>query len=167
MRENGNTKTREISQELRERIEELQLSYIHSIDDGPLEEWPEHFTKKCLYIIIAKDNVDRGQHLGVMRFNSAAMLKDRATATQHAAVFAPRIVRHVIGRGQIVSIEDDAIYTRTNVAVYQTSPDGDTMLLVAGQYRDKIVTLNDELKFAEKQMVYDTFRLPDSIVYPL
>ena len=102
-----------------------------------------------------------------MRFNSAAMLRDRATATQHAAVFAPRIVRHVIGRGQIVSIEGDTIYTRTNVAVYQTSPDGDTMLLVAGQYRDTIVTLNDELKFAEKKMVYDTFRLPDSIVYPL
>lgn len=167
MRENGNTKTREISQELRERIEDLQLSYIHSIDDGPLEEWPKHFTENCLYIIIAKDNIDRGQNLGVMRFNSAAMLRDRATATQHAAVFAPRIVRHVIGRGQIVSIEGDAIYTRTNVAVYQTSPDGDTILLVAGQYRDKIVTLNDELKFAEKHMVYDTFRLPDSIVYPL
>ena len=167
MRENGNIKTKEISQELRERIEDLQLSYIHSIDDGPLEEWPEHFTENCLYIIIAKDNVDRGQNLGVMRFNSAAMLRDRATATQHAAVFAPRIVRHVIGRGQIVSIEGDAIYTRTNVAVYQTSPDGDTILLVAGQYRDKIVTLDDELKFAEKQMVYDTFRLPDSIVYPL
>lgn len=156
-----------VSAELRERVEQLQLSYIHSIDDGPLDSWPDHFTEKCLYAIIAKDNADRGQELGVMRFVSAAMLRDRATATQHAAVFAPRIIRHVIGRTLIDSFMDGEIRTRTNIAIYQTSPDGDTILLVAGQYRDIIVEDGDDLKFREKRVIYDTFRLPDSVVYPL
>ena len=49
----------------------------------------------------------------------------------------------------------------------QTSPDGDTNLLVTAQYRDWIVETGGELKFREKRVVYDTFRLPDSVVYPL
>ena len=53
------------------------------------------------------------------------------------------------------------------MAIYQTSPDGDTNLLVTAQYRDWIVDTGGELKFREKRVVYDTFRLPDSVVYPL
>jgi len=152
---------------MRDRVEQLQLRYIHAIDDGPLDDWPSCFTEKCLYLIQARDNADRGQELGVMRFITRAMLRDRATATQHAAVFAPRTIRHLLGRSLIDIIENGEIRARTNVAIYQTSPDGDTMLLVAAQYRDIIVEDGADLKFGEKRVVYDTFRLPDSIVYPL
>lgn len=152
---------------LQRRVDRLQLAYVHAIDDGPLDTWPEFFTDKCLYAIIARDNVERGQELGVMRFESAAMLRDRATATQHAAVFAPRTIRHILSGTLVDQIDGDGIHARTNVAIYQTSPDGDTGLLVAGQYRDLIVDTGDELRFREKRVIYDTFRLPDSVVYPL
>ncbi len=38
---------------------------------------------------------------------------------------------------------------------------------MAAQYRDIIVEVEGTLKFGEKRVVYDTLRLPDSIVYPL
>jgi anthranilate 1,2-dioxygenase small subunit len=166
MMDSAENMTGQFDDGLQRRVDLLQLRYVHSIDDGPLDGWPDFFTDECLYTIIARDNVERGQDLGVMRFESAAMLRDRATATQHAAVFAPRTIRHILNPTLIDRVDKDGIHARTNVAIYQTSPDGDTNLLVAGQYRDWIVDIDGMLKFREKRVVYDTFRLPDSVVYP-
>jgi anthranilate 1,2-dioxygenase small subunit len=149
------------------RVERLQLSYIHAIDDGGLDRWPDHFTDPCLYRVIARENVEQNMEIGVMRFESVAMLRDRVTATQNAAVFAPRRIRHVLSGTLIDAQGADGIRARTNVAIYQTSPDGDTLLLMAAQYQDWIVEQDEGLLFREKHVVYDTLRLPDSIVYPL
>jgi len=148
------------------RIERLQLNYISSIDEGPLDNWPHFFTDKCLYTVVSRDNFDRGMELGVMRFESVGMLIDRATATQHAAVFAPRIIRHLLGPN-LVDDTGEGYRSRCNVAIYQTSPDGDTMLLMTAIYNDLIVEQDGVLKFKEKRVIYDTHRIPDSIVYPL
>jgi 3-phenylpropionate/cinnamic acid dioxygenase small subunit len=156
-----------IDDSLARRIEQLQLAYVHSIDDGELGKWPDFFTETCLYRITARDNVEMGLDLGVMRFESRAMLRDRANSTQHAAVFAPRTIRHVLSGTLIDEAGPEGIRGRTNVAVYQTSADGDTLLLMAAQYHDLIVEIDGALLFREKQVVYDTIRLPDSVVYPI
>lgn len=152
---------------LRQEIERLQLEYVHAIDDDELERWPELFVDPCFYRITARDNFDAGHELGVMRYESVGMLRDQVTAIRHSAVFAPRYIRHVLGGALIASRNDEAAEARTNVAIYQTSADGDTLLLMAAQYRDIIVATADGLRFKEKQVIYDTLRLPDSIVYPL
>jgi anthranilate 1,2-dioxygenase small subunit len=152
---------------LARRVERLQLAYVHSIDDGDLDRWPEFFVDPCFYRVTARDNFEKGYDIGVMRFESVGMLRDRVMATRNAAVFAPRTIRHILGGTMLEEISADGIRTRTNVAIYQTSADGDTMLLMAAQYRDLIVEDNGELLFREKQVIYDTLRLPDSIVFPL
>lgn len=152
---------------LARRIEILQLSYVHCIDDGALERWPDYFIDPCLYRVIGRDNVENGLELGIMQFDSVDMLRDRAASTQHAAVFAPRLICHVLSGVLIESSKPDGIRARTNVAIYQTSADGDTVLLMAAQYRDLIVEIDGSLRFREKIVVYDTFRLPDTVVFPL
>jgi len=152
---------------IRHRVEQLQLDYVHALDDGELDRWPGFFTERCFYAIIARDNMARGQELGVMRFESRAMLVDRVNATQHAAVFAPRTLCHVLSGTSIEAVDSDGIRSRTNVAIYQTSPDGDTLLLMAANYRDLIVEAGGALLFKEKRIIYDTLRLPDSVVSPL
>lgn len=152
---------------IRHRLEQLQLDYVHALDNGELDLWPGFFTERCLYAIIARDNMERGQELGVMRFESRAMLMDRVNATKNAAVFAPRTQCHVLGGTSIESIDSDGIRARTNVAIYQTSADGDTLLLMAASYRDLVVDMEGALVFKEKRVIYDTLRLPDSVVNPL
>lgn len=159
--------TKTDAHEVRHRIEQLQLDYVHCLDNGNLDEWPNFFTERCLYAIIARDNMERGQELGVMRFESRAMLVDRVTATQNAAVFAPRTICHVLSGTSIEDTTSDGVRARTNVAIYQTSADGDTLLLMAANYRDVIVEVDGELMFQEKRVIYDTLRLPDSVVSPL
>ena len=148
-------------------IERLQVDYVHAIDDGELARWPDFFVDPCLYHVVGRDNFESGLPIGVMRYESVAMLRDQATATEHAAIFAPRYIRHVLGGTRLVGRDGDAVNTRTNVAIYQTSADGDTLLLMTAQYRDVIVADGDALRFREKHVVYDTLRLPDSVVYPL
>lgn len=153
--------------ELLHRIEALQVDYTHCIDDGELERWPEMFTDPCLYRIIGRDSAERDLPIGVMRYESVAMLRDRVTATLNAAMFAPRYIRHLLGGTRIVGERDGATEAHTNVAIYQTSPDGDTILLMTARYRDLVVEDGAGLKFREKNVIYDTFRLPDSVIFPL
>ena len=93
------------------------------------------FTDQCLYTIIARDNVERGQDLGVMRLDRPQCCAI-VQPPQHAAVFAPRTIRHILNAAAEL-VDADGIHARTNVAIYQTSPDGDR--LVTAQYRDWIV----------------------------
>lgn len=152
---------------LERRIAKLQLAYVHAIDDGELERWPGFFTDPCLYRVISRENVDQGLELGLLRFESAGMLRDRVTATRESAVFAPRYIRHILSGTLTEKAGSDGIRARTNVAIYQTSADGDTVLLMAAQYRDLIVETPGGLLFREKHVVYDTTRLPDTVIYPL
>ena len=149
------------------RVERLQVDYVQTIDDGEIEDWPGFFVDPCFYRIVGRDNFEAGLPIGVMRYESVAMLRDQVTATKQAGVFAPRFIRHILGGTRLVGRDGETVQARSNVAIYQTSSDGDTLLLMAAQYRDVIVTADERLRFREKQVVYDTLRLPDSVVYPL
>ena len=140
---------------IRHRVEQLQLNYVHTLDNGELDKWPAFFTERCFYAIIARDNMERGRELGVMRFESRAMLVDRATATQNAAVFAPRTLCHVLSGTSVESVDAEGIRARTNVAIYQTSADGDTLLLMAANYRDLIVETDGNLLPGHNAYYYD------------
>lgn len=149
------------------RIERLQLDYVHRIDDGPLESWPDLFTETCLYRITSRENWESGSDLGIIRGESIGMLRDRVTATQNASVYAPRTIRHILSGTLVDRANEPEIHARTNVAIYQTSADGDTLLLMAGVYYDVVVENAERLMFREKHLVYDTLRLPDSVICPL
>ena len=163
--------TEHIKQTDRERlktlIEILQLDCVHRIDDGPQETWPDLFVENCLYRITSRENWETGSDLGVIRCESAGMLRDRITASQNAAVYAPRTIRHILSGTSIDRIVDDGVHCRTNVAIYQTNADGDTVLLMAAVYYDLITESQDGLRYKEKHLVYDTLRLPDSVIWPL
>ena len=153
--------------DLARRIEALQVDYTHAIDDDEIERWPDFFVDPCFYHIVSRENFLAGMPIGVMRYESVAMLRDQATATLHAAVFAPRVVRHILGGTRISGRDGDGIQAHTNVVIHQTSADGDTLLLMSGQYHDTVVEADGGLRFRGKRLVYDTLRLPDSVVYPL
>ncbi len=153
-------------EELRRRVETLQIDYVQCIDDDELERWPELFVDPCFYHIVGRDNFEAGRPIGVMRYESVAMLRDRVTAIRHAAAFAPRTIRHILGGTRIVGEADREIRAHTNVAIYQTNADGETLLLMTARYRDVIVEA-DGLRFRDKRVVYDTLLLPDSVIYPL
>ncbi|MCW5770262.1 MAG: aromatic-ring-hydroxylating dioxygenase subunit beta [Rhodospirillaceae bacterium] len=150
-----------------ETVAQLQTDYAHAIDRQEFERWPGFFTDDCLYLITSRDNHESGLPIGVMRCESAAMLRDRVTAIRKASVFAPRRLRHLVGLPQVLEAGDDTVTARTGFAVYVTGPDGEAKLLVVGEYLDRISRGEGGFRFREKAVVYDNALLPDSIIFPL
>ncbi len=120
------------------RLEALYSRYARLLDDGPLEEWPELFTESCLYLVIPRDNHDRGLPMAIMRCESRGMLRDRVRAVQETIMHEPRYLRH-----QITNVEGEAgpagrIEARANYCVVEVLEGELPKILSVGRSMDVV-----------------------------
>jgi len=159
------------NRDLRYAVEELLHSYVQCIDDDRLEEWPDFFTEHCLYRIVPRENADQGLPIALMYCDSRGMLQDRVVAHRKANLFAPHIYRHLVSAIRITAQEKGVVTVRSNYAVFRTATDpiqyGTTEVYSVGEYRDKIVFVNDVAKFQERIVIVDTSRIQSLLVTPL
>ena len=156
-----------VSIELRFEIEDLLQHYGAVLDNDALEQWPNFFTDECLYQVIPRENYDRGLPLALMRCESKGMLQDRVYAIRETLMYEPRYVRHVIGGVRITGQDDRGWRVEANYAVFETPLHELTRVFNVGRYLDRIVRQDGVLKFAEKQCVFDSLLVPNSIVIPI
>jgi 3-phenylpropionate/cinnamic acid dioxygenase small subunit len=170
-----------LTPEVRDAVEDLYAEYVDLLDTGEFERWAELFTDDCLYLVIAKENHDRGLPLGLIRCESRGMLDDRVQAIRRLSMYAPRVVRHLVGNLRVrpfAADRGDAAETTTarvvggfevsaNYAVFQTLHDADTTVLSTGRYVDLVVPRDGALAFARKLCVYDNPLVPNSLVQPI
>lgn len=153
---------------LEQRISRLNNIYARCIDDDRLEDWPELFLEDGRYIINPRENRDAGFEGGFwMYYTSQGMMRDRVTALRHINVFNTHYYRHLINDTIVEKEEGGVITARTNYLVVETSHEGKSALLNAGEYIDKVVSVDGELKFLEKLVVPDTFHTCKAIIAPL
>jgi 3-phenylpropionate/cinnamic acid dioxygenase small subunit len=154
---------------LRDAVADLYDDYIDALDDGPIERWPELFTEDGSYLLIAKENHDRGLPVGLMRCESRGMLVDRVQSITRLSTYAPRVLRHVIGPLRIrpSGSGEGIVAVSASYVVFQTLVDADTQVLSCGRYLDEVVAGGDGLRFRRKVTVYDNPLVPNSIIYPL
>src|SRR5579859_8042440 len=86
---------------LHREIEEFNSAYAAALDDGRLNDWAEMFTDDAFYVIISRENADRGMPVGLVYCENKGMLLDRANAMK-TEMFAPRYLRHIIGNLQVL-----------------------------------------------------------------
>lgn len=153
--------------ELQFRVERLLAAYAHCIDDDHLEQWPSYFVDKCLYKIIARENVDRGLPLATMFCDSKAMLADRITSLRHANIYEAHHYRHVLSSILITDTNHDTVVVKSNYAIIRTRSNGESTLYSTGQYQDVIVVEEELFKFKEKIVIYDTSRIDSALVIPI
>jgi 3-phenylpropionate/cinnamic acid dioxygenase small subunit len=155
---------------LRTSVDELYADFVEALDDGPLEGWPELFTEDGEYLLVAKENHDRGLPIGLMRCESRGMLRDRVRSITELSLHAPRVLRHVLGPLRLSPADGPAGTGWTVTAAYvvfQTALDAETHILACGRYRDHVVEDGDRLRFRSKVTIYDNPLVPNSIIYPL
>lgn len=148
-------------------LEDLYARYAEAIDDGPLENWPEYFAENCLYLIIPRENVERGLPLAIMRCESRDMLKDRVTAIRDAMLYEPRYLRHHVTNLRVLSHTADTVAAVANFTVVEVMPEELPRILITGRYRDRLQREAGEWRFTERQCVYDSTLVPNSIIYPV
>lgn len=156
-----------VSPEVRFEIEDLLQYYGAVLDNDELEQWPNFFTDDCFYQVIPRENYDRGLPLALIRCESKGMLQDRVYAIRETLMYEPRYVRHVISGVRVTGEDDRGWRVEANYAVFETPLHELTRVLNVGRYLDRIVRQDGVLKFAEKQCVFDSLLVPNSIVIPI
>ena len=156
-----------VTPELKLRVDDLYAAYAETICDGRIEEWPGFFTDPCFYRVVARANLERDRPLSVIYSQSRGALVDRVTAVKNALVYAPRYVTYLVGGVRVVRRAGDLLETRSMLSVYHTLLDGDAQLFIVARTFDKLALAPDGLKFRERQVVFDSERVPGALVYPL
>jgi salicylate 5-hydroxylase small subunit len=152
---------------------QLELEHLYSrygalLDDGPLRDWPDLFAEDCLYLVIPRDNYDRGLPLAIIRCESRGMLVDRVRAAQETIMHEPRYLRHQIANARIVGGDARRFDVIANYCVFEVLRDELPRILSVGRYIDVVQRRDDgALEFKEKRCVYDSVLVPNTIVYPL
>lgn len=154
-------------EKLRRRIEALHTSYIQSIDEDKLEEWPNLFIETGLYKIVTRENFDQGLPLAVMECRSRGMMQDRVTGLRRINFYEPQRYLHQISGLAIEPVHDHMVKCRSNYLVIRTTGDGAMTLYSAGVYLDKVVLSGDGAKFEERIVIPDSRRIETLLVIPL
>jgi anthranilate 1,2-dioxygenase small subunit len=154
---------------LHHEIEAFNNAYAAALDDGRLMDWAEMFTDDAFYLIISRENADRGMPVGLIYCENKGMIYDRAHAHETTEMFAPRYLRHIIGNTQVLGAEDNGdIRARANYVVVQVLLDRpEAKLHQVGVYHDKFRRVGDALKLAERRAVYDNLLVDNALCLPV
>ena len=149
------------------RVAQLYAAAAQAVSDGRLTEWTELFVDKAKYSMISRANYDRGLPLATMFYESRGALVDRVTAIDNTMVYAPRYVSLIVSNVGVVDRIDGRARTRSSFAMYHTLVDGDAQLFMIGRTFDEIDVADDALRFARRVVVFDSERVPGSVIYPI
>jgi anthranilate 1,2-dioxygenase small subunit len=154
---------------LHHEIEAFNARYAQALDEQRLSDWVEMFTDDGRYVVISRENADRGMPVGLIYCENKGMIFDRAFALEKTAMFAPRYLRHVVGNLQILGeVRSGEIRARANYVVLQVLFDRpDAKLHQIGAYHDVFRRVGGQLKLAERRCVYDNLLVDNALCLPV
>ena len=148
-------------------LTQLYADYAGALDSGQWDLWPEFFIEECSYRLQPRENFDRGFPLATLSFESKGMLKDRVYGIRETLFHDPYYQRHVVGAPVVRKAERDRFECEANYAVFRTKLSEESTVFNVGRYIDVVVRTPQGLKFASRQVVYDSEMIPNSIIYPI
>ena len=148
-------------------LTQLYARYAQAVSSGEWELWPEFFTDDCSYRLQPRENHERGFPLATLSFESKGMLKDRVYGIRETLFHDPYYQRHVVGTPLVLKAEPDRFECEANYAVFRTKLSELSSVFSVGRYIDVVVRTEQGLKFASRQVIYDSEMIPNSVIYPL
>ncbi len=154
---------------LHHEVDQFNAAYAAALDEQRLADWVEMFTDDAFYIVISRENADKGMPVGLIYCDSKGMIYDRAFALEKTAMFAPRYLRHIIGNLQILGEDQHgAIRARSNYVVIQVLYDRpEAKLHQVGVYHDVFRRVDGVLKLAERRCIYDNLLVDNALCLPV
>jgi anthranilate 1,2-dioxygenase small subunit len=155
--------------ELQLAVENLLARYVHALDEGRLEEWPEFFVETGRYRITTAENFERGLPLSILYADSRAMLRDRVTALRHASIYEAQRYRHTVSSTLVERHDASTARAVSNFQAVRIMHTGESMLFATGRYLD-VIRLNGsggKPQFEEKVVICDSRRFDTLLAIPL
>lgn len=154
---------------LHHEVERFNAAYAKALDEQRLGDWAEMFTPDGFYIVISRENDDRGMPVGLIYCENRGMIRDRAFALEKTAMFAPRYLRHMISNLSVGDEQEDgSVAAAANYAVLQVLFDRpDATIHQVGRYEDVFRRVDGELKLASRRCIYDSLLVPNALCIPV
>lgn len=152
--------------EIQLAVERLHARYVHALDAGRLEDWPNFFTENGTYRITTAENEERGLPLPVLYAEGRGMLRDRVASLRHANIYEPQRYRHIVSSILVDRISDKTATSTANFMVIRIMENGETTLFASGRYLDRIV-LAPEPGYEERVVICDSRRFDTLLAIPL
>lgn len=150
-----------------ERLNVLNAEYVRCIDNDAVEQWPDFFVERCLYVVNTADNYAQGMQAGVIYADSRAMLHDRVSALRDANIYEQHRYRHIVGTPLVLERAEEGVKVETPFVVVRIMRDGQTDVFASGRYVDRIVDEAGALKFEERIAVCDSNNIDTLLAIPL
>jgi salicylate 5-hydroxylase small subunit len=148
-------------------LTQLYAQYASAVSSGDWDLWPEFFTEDCSYRLQPRENFERGFPLATLSFESKGMLKDRVYGIRETLFHDPYYQRNVCGVPVVLKVDGDRMESEANYAIFRTKLSELSSVFSVGRYVDVVVRTPQGLKFASRQVVYDSEMIPNSIIYPI
>ena len=154
---------------LRQEIDAFNAAYAAALDEQRLSDWAEMFTDDAFYVVISRENADRGLPVGLIYCDSKKMIHDRAFALEKTTMFAPRYLRHIVGNLQLLGQEQNGdVRARANYVLIQVLYDRpEAKLHQVGVYHDVFRRVDGALKLAERRCIYDSLLVDNALCLPV
>jgi anthranilate 1,2-dioxygenase small subunit len=153
--------------QLRGRVDDLLTRSALLLDRNDLEGWLDCFDAESRYVVMPRDNRDRGYPAALIHCDNKARLRDRIACLRHANKFNPHYDRHIVGAGHIHSVADGIAVVESSFMVVQTTLTGVSTLFCAGGYEDRVRITGPAAKFVERIAVVDSFSVPTLLATPV
>jgi len=155
--------------ELQLAVENLLARYVHALDEGRLEEWPDFFVETGRYRITTAENHERGLPLSVIYADSRAMLRDRVTALRHANIYEAQRYRHSVSATLVERQGAGTARAVSNFQVLRIMHTGESLLFASGRYLDlvRLESAGGKPQFEEKTVICDSRRFDTLLAIPL
>jgi salicylate 5-hydroxylase small subunit len=155
------------SVELRQRLADLYAGYDAALDEGEYERWPGFFVEAGIYKITPRENYDAGLPVAMIYCESRAMLADRVAAIRETTLYAPRIIRRVMGAPSLLAVEAGEMRLAQSFALFETMLNETSTVFLCGRCYDRVVDEGGILRFAERICVTDATNIPLSLIFPI
>ncbi len=153
-----------------ERIDALQIRYIHALDSADMNGWLACFGETDgSYICTTRENEEQNLPLALMMDDCHDRLKDRVRFVTEvwSGTFEDYQTRHFVQRLECAEKAPGLYAAVSTFMVAYTSARGQSEILAAGIYRDEVALDAAGAKFKSKKAVLDTVATPRYLVYPL
>jgi anthranilate 1,2-dioxygenase small subunit len=157
---------------------DLLTQYVRVVDDpSRIDEWPDLFAGEAEYVVVTRENEERGLPIAIIRDDCKDRILDRVTIIKQFWGAGRRVedrhfnavwTRHIVGPAWADLTDDGRVHVGAHVMVWaSTRVEPEPRLLAVGEYRDIIAFTDGAAKFQAKKLILDTPVLQDAFVYPL
>jgi 3-phenylpropionate/cinnamic acid dioxygenase small subunit len=153
------------------KIEALQMRYAKALDRRDMKAWAECFgATEAHYECNSRENVDAGFRLAMMLADNPRRIQDQVKAVDEvwAGTFQDYFTRHIFQRLECRELTAGRFAVESNfIVTFTNGQDGDTRLLVTGEYQDEVLFEEGLARFASRKAIFDCNVVPRYLVYPI